>query len=622
MRKLLLLSVALVLGLVFLNSANAASLADIEFPISELGDCANKEACREYCENDENREVCLDFAAKKGLMDKDEIEKAKRIPKTGPGGCDSPRACQEYCKDPNNQETCIKFAEDNGFISAAEAERAKRFKDQSGPGGCRGEACKDYCDKKENRKACLEFAKKNNLISEKEAAVAEDVIERGGPGGCMSDEECRAYCEDQSHLEECVTFGEKHGFISKEDAAKIRKLGAGTGPGGCKRDECKKYCEDPSHQEECIKFAVEKGLMTKEEAERARKFASAAGPGGCVGQECRSYCEKPENAESCLKFAEENNLIPREQLEHARKFLRVAEQGGPGGCKGQACREYCESEDHREECFKFAEERGLLSAEERQQIEVGRKLDEKLKEAGGPGGCKSDEECRTYCSEAEHTEECVAFAATHGGLPEEAARKMLKEFTRQKARHGGDFESVRRFEEETKKRFEEFREIERRFRPGDGQEMRSFQGPGGCMSEEECRKYCSEHLEECIKMRPPEMPFQRPQDMHREDMNLPGNFQRPDFEKPGFPGQNQFPGQNHPRCMILEGCPGVNGDQERRRLEDELRRLNHQMQNTQNQGDAGPGGCMDEIACAKFCDANPAECEAFERRFEGNGFEG
>lgn len=607
MKKLLLLLVALVLGLVFLNPANAASLSDIEFPISELGDCANQEACREYCENDENREVCLDFAAKNGLMDKVEVEKAKRIPKTGPGGCDSPRACQEYCKNPDNQEVCIKFAEDNGFMSAAEAERARQFKNQSGPGGCRGEACKDYCDKKENRKTCLEFAKKNNLISEKEAAVAEDVIERGGPGGCMSDEECRVYCEDQSHIEECVSFGEKHGFISKEDAAKIRKLGAGTGPGGCKRDECKKYCEDPIHQEECINFAVEKGLMTEEEAEKARKFASATGPGGCVGQECRLYCEKPENAESCLKFAEENNLIPKEQLEHARKFLRVAEEGGPGGCKGQACREYCESEDHREECFKFAEERGLLRAEEKTQMEVGRRLHEKLKETGGPGGCKSDEECRTYCSRPEHAEECVAFAATHGGLPEEAARKMLEEFMRQKARHEGDFESVRRFEEETKKRFKEFREIEKNFAPESREEMQpigNFGGPDGCKTAEECQKVCMENPQKC----------------------MPSNFQRP--------AQNQFHGQDDARCMIPEGCPGMSGgqefqkefqkqfDEERRRLEDEVRRLNNQMQNTQNKGDAGPGGCMDEIACAKFCEANPAECDAFERRFEGNGFEG
>ncbi|MBI2055541.1 MAG: hypothetical protein HYT42_01470, partial [Candidatus Sungbacteria bacterium] len=214
------------------------------------------------------------------------------------------------------------------------------------------------------------------------------------------------------------------------------------------------------------------------------------------------------------------------------------------------CRDYCEDPANREECFGFAEKQGLITAEDKKNFEVGQKLNKKLEEAGGPGGCRNESDCRTYCSDAARAEECVAFASTHGGIPPEQARAMLRQFTENRFGPPGDFgpaefgppgfagpdEFRRRFEEETQKRFEQFRALEENFRgkqipgfgppggfpspggefggppglggpglpgqtggfPGGGPGGVGFVGPGGCTSPSECIQYCSSNPEECF----------------------------------------------------------------------------------------------------------------------------
>ena len=128
----------------------------------------------------------------------------------------------------------------------------------------------------------------------------------------------------------------------------------------------------------------------------------------------------------------------------------------------------------------------------------------------------------------------MAFAAAHGGVPPEQARRMLKQFTEQRlnAAGPGKFgppQDFRRFEEEASRRFEEFKLLEQNFRgegapqfsgqfpggpgefpgkpgefpggPGGQGEFQggpAFVGPGGCTSPQECIKYCAEHKEECF----------------------------------------------------------------------------------------------------------------------------
>lgn len=394
--------------------------------------------------------------------------------------------------------------------------------------------CKTYCDDPSNFDACMSYAKTHKLLSDEKIEegrqkISEkevEILQSGGPGECKNKEDCRNYCENPDHIDECADFAEKHGFVSREEALKIKKS-FGAGPGGCKGEQCREFCEKPENHNTCIDWAVENGHMTIDQAEKAKKFAGKNGPGGCKGEECKRYCDEVSHQEECLQFAKDNNLIPEEELERAEKFLR---EGGPGGCKGpRECQIYCEG--NQQVCFEFAKEKGFVNSEDEENFKVGQKLNEKLRESGGPGGCKTEEECKNYCSDSSHVEECVAFATAHGGVMEEKAREMLKHFTEKRLEIEGEFldsENLERFKEEHIKRFEEFRQLEETFRSSEGgfgsmrfQEGRigpegepsretGFVGPGGCTSPSECIKYCSEHKDECFSFGEPGKPDAKP----------------------------------------------------------------------------------------------------------------
>lgn len=164
---------------------------EISYPVSELGNCTDKAACKVYCDKPANIDACLSFAEKNNLMSKEEIKVAKNFKKTGmtgPGGCKGKDECKTYCSNPDHMDECITFAEKNGIMSGEQLDEAKKVK----------------------------------------AAIAKGIK----PPACGGKETCDAYCSSSEHVEECVTFGEAAGIIRKEDAEMIRKNGGkGTGPG-------------------------------------------------------------------------------------------------------------------------------------------------------------------------------------------------------------------------------------------------------------------------------------------------------------------------------------------------------------------------------------------------------
>src|SRR3989344_1035330 len=249
----------------------ASSKEDIVFPVVELGGCENKEQCKMYCDNPDNIKQCVGFAEKHNLLDKDEIEKAKRFMEAGnkgPGECNSQKSCEEYCNNINNMDECLAFAETHGMMDDEELEEAKKV---------------------------------------------QSALKRGSklPGGCENKNECEHYCGEPQNFESCLVFAEAAGFISEEEAEMARKTG-GRGPGDCRgKDECDEYCQRPENVKECVDFV---------------ETAQTSGPGGCKSKkECEEFCQKPENTETCLDFAAKSGMMSPEESEKIKNMMRQAQ---------------------------------------------------------------------------------------------------------------------------------------------------------------------------------------------------------------------------------------------------------------------------------------------------------
>lgn len=271
-------------------AAGAQTPSDISYPVSELGNCGSKEACRVYCDQRDNVDVvrrCVGFAKAHNLRPAEEIARAERyvnaMTKGGPGGCKSEAACRRYCDDVFHVPVCLAFLEQNDLAGDEDLTElrqiARAFRaGASVPGGCGSRAsCIAYCDMPNHAEECLTFAEAAGMLSPEELAEAKKfapLVARGEtPGRCTSKETCETYCSDAAHSEECLTFALAHDLLTPAEVELIRKTG-GRGPGGCTSDQtCAAYCNDPAHQLDCLRFAAEHGLITPEEATQGGSVA-------------------------------------------------------------------------------------------------------------------------------------------------------------------------------------------------------------------------------------------------------------------------------------------------------------------------------------------------------------
>ncbi len=331
-------------------------------------------------------------------------------------------------------------------------------------------------------------------------------------GNCANQTECKTYCDVTTNKDACIAFAEAHGFVSKERIQKekeISRLAEQGGPGGCtSKSECRAYCADTAHQDECTAFAKEHGLMQEKKMSALEELITTqGGPGGCTSEkECKIFCSNTANQDVCLKFAVDNNLVSKEKFTQIKKFKDITEKGGPGGCTNRnECRTYCADIANQDECIAFAKEHELINKEQVTMMERGRELARKVKEMGGPGDCKSEKECRTYCEKPENVDACLAFAVEHGGFKQEEVQHMIKELVKERANvDGTSTEDMMRTEEEHIKKFEQFRNIEGKFRKPEFFQQGQVSGPGNCATAQECIQYCSEpsHRNECAQFNP------------------------------------------------------------------------------------------------------------------------
>lgn len=252
-------------------------VANIQYPVSELGNCGSETACKNYCNDSAHLDACLSFAQSHNLMSADEIQMAKKFTAAGvkgPGGCTSQGTCQKYCDDVSHIDECVSFAEKNGMMSASDLAEAKKV----------------------------------------QTAIKAGVK----PPACGGKQACDKYCQDATHVEECMAFAKAAGFMTPEEAQNSDKVITAIKKGvklpACRGSECDKYCAEPAHTEECIAFSEAAGFMTSEQAAISRK-TGGKGPGGCVGKQCDAFCNDSANQETCFNFGKDNGLIPPDQLQ-------------------------------------------------------------------------------------------------------------------------------------------------------------------------------------------------------------------------------------------------------------------------------------------------------------------
>lgn len=197
------------------------------------GGCKTQEQCKSYCENLTRIDECLTFAKNNDLItDKDlkEAQKIAQILKEGkitPGNCKTKNECLNYCEDPTNSDECLSFAESNDLIEKDEIENARKVlpliaKGES-PGSCKNKKqCQDYCKDPQNFDECLNFAKKAGIINDEDAKIAQKTHGKG-PGNCTSKEECDDFCNQSQNHEKCFSFAKEHHLISQDELDKMKE---------------------------------------------------------------------------------------------------------------------------------------------------------------------------------------------------------------------------------------------------------------------------------------------------------------------------------------------------------------------------------------------------------------
>jgi len=435
------------------------------------GGCTSKDSCEAYCNDISRINECVAFAEKNGLMPPEELKEAKQIQAAmakglkQPGNCRNKQECDNYCNDPNHIEECIAFGEEAGLIPPDEIEDARKVleavKRGARPPPCRGrQACDSYCSQPENMEECITFGEAAGFIPPNEIEDAKKMLQavkRGvKPPPCRGKKECDNYCSQPENMEGCMTFAIAAGFMPPEEIENAKKmleaLKKGVKPPACKgREECDVYCAEDEHLEECMNFAIAAGFIPPEEVEMMKK-TGGKGPGNCRGKEaCESFCQNPDNQETCFNFAKEHGLIPEEDMkrmeEGRQQMMQGFNQAPPqvmdclNSALGSETIEKIKSGtgmpsreigDKMQQCFEtMKNQMGPPQGMGPGGVEGGQGMG--MPEGfSGPGGCRTPEECQSYCQS--NPEECGQPGGPEGenrmmpeGLPPEEMQRQIQQ---------------------------------------------------------------------------------------------------------------------------------------------------------------------------------------------------
>lgn len=246
-----------------------APVGSVVYPITELGNCADRAACRAYCVKVENRPACFDWAVSRGLVNAELIKKIKeKLTVEVPGVCTG-ASCKEACRLTENKDACLEVAEKRGLINKGWVQRAKAIRDGI-EGKCQGiEGCRAYCAKDENADECLSFVERKGLLSPTVIGRLRGVLQSRKELGVPL-ERLRNYCAEEANKDRCINVAEKYKAISGVAIKAVKALREGV-DGKCSGLGCVAYCAKEENRERCLEYAEGKGVVTKEQAVRIRE---------------------------------------------------------------------------------------------------------------------------------------------------------------------------------------------------------------------------------------------------------------------------------------------------------------------------------------------------------------
>lgn len=253
-------------------------------------------------------------------------------------------------------------------------------------------------------------------------------------GNCTDRASCRAYCNDVNHMSACVDWSQAHGLANETEATLAKKyinlVRNKQTPGGCTDPtSCNQYCQSISHLNECLSFAKENNVSDDnvQEGTQVQIYLASGGktPGGCDTKDsCETYCKDTSHLTECIAFAKNSGLFKRMAREQGlpegqfEKLLQLTQDGqAPGGCKSKdQCDSYCKDQSHLTECVNFAEKAGFATKEE---ADIVRKTG-----GVGPVGCTSKDSCEMYCNKQENQQACFDFAKKFDLIPADKLQEM------------------------------------------------------------------------------------------------------------------------------------------------------------------------------------------------------
>ncbi|MBI2057995.1 MAG: hypothetical protein HYT63_03395 [Candidatus Yanofskybacteria bacterium] len=192
--------------------------------------------------------------------------------------------------------------------------------------------------------------------------------------------------------------------------------------------------------EKGMDFMIAKGFVKPAEKEYVLKFVRQARDRGGIPDfdACRT------NPESCREFIPEDHRgefevgIQIDQIMRQEIGFnpRECERGGSDPAIGQKCFEGSKKALSKLEALAAqSPEARRMVAEIKGHISKGEEFEKRkgdiqqvFQSQGGPGGCKSEQECFAYCSDPTHGPECIAFGAKQGVFRGDEAIQRYQQF--------------------------------------------------------------------------------------------------------------------------------------------------------------------------------------------------